>query len=229
MAIVIGNKTGSQLNPSGSTQTLSHNMSTGADGALLVCVTANNSSGKTIGSCSYGGQAMTTSSTLNAGSFAQQQKYFILNNPPTGSNNIVVTYSGGSQFNKTSIFAVSLTGVASPASTTNGKLASNATPNDLTATGIADNSYIFTSGIANVAPVAYTINGVGNLPFQFNHNINKRVGGAELLLTGPGTGFLTIGISTACSSGSLSNHYIEILASGSTPPSTNTGNFLLCM
>ena len=98
MAIVIGNKTGSQLNPSGSTQTLSHNMSTGSDGALLICVTANNSGGKQIGSCSYGGQVMSTSSTLNANTFAQQQKYFILNNPPTGSNNIVVTYSGGSQW-----------------------------------------------------------------------------------------------------------------------------------
>ena len=41
MAIVIGNKTASNLNPGSSTQTLSHNMATGANGTLFVVISMN--------------------------------------------------------------------------------------------------------------------------------------------------------------------------------------------
>lgn len=227
MAIIVGNKTASAANPSGSTQTLAHSMAVGANGALLICVTANNSSGKQIGSVTYGGQAVALQSYMNNSTFQQSQGIYLLNNPPTGSNNIVVTYTGGSQFNKTSIFACSLTG-AGVSLSTGGVGATAATPNSSTLNNVLPDDLVFASGVANVAPQPYTIDGVANLPFQFNHNINKRVGGALLLRSGSGSTPANIVVITKSSSGSVSNHKISIRAASSTP-TTNTGNFFLCM
>ena len=220
MAIVIGNKTASNVNPGSSTQTLSHNMSTGADGTLLVAITMNRN--RSFTNCKYGGQTMTLVKAHDFGSgFPQRQAIFLLQSPPTGVNNIVATYNN-SVFNGTSIFAVSLTGAAGALS--NGVNALSSTPHSRSFT-IAADSIIYATGISNVNAVAYSIGGTTRT-LEFNHNTNKKVGGG-LSSTNLAAGAQNV--TTKCSTGStVTNLRIEIGAASSTP-TTNTGNFLLCM
>ena len=195
-------------------------MATGANGTLFVVISMNRN--RNFNSVTYGGQAMTLVRNADFGSgFPQRQGVYVLQSPPTGANNIVATYSS-SVFNKTSIFAVSLTGAAGVINNASNGLSNTAHSRSIT---IAADSVIYATGMANVPPVAYSIGGSSST-LEFNHNTNKRVGGG-LSPTNLAAGAQNV--TTRCSAGSqVTNFRIQIGAAASTP-TTNTGNFLLCM
>lgn len=201
MAIVIGNKTQSNLNPGASTQTLAHNQNTGSNLGLLVVVTMANS--VDFSSCSYNGVAMTLVRNTLFTSESQRQAAYYLANPSTGVNNIVVTFTG-SQFNPTSIFAVSFTGVNGV--DTSASNTSINTPNSQSLT-ILVNSVIYTSGISNNAQnTGYDIGGTTR-GFEFSHNTNVQVRGA---LSAIGLSAGSQNVTTKADFGNVTNFRVAI-------------------
>jgi hypothetical protein len=218
MAIAIGNKTASNQNPNGGTQTLSHNMSTGADGTLLVVITMANT--VSFSGCTYDGVAMTLVRNQNMGTLSQRQAMYILQAPSTGANNIVVTFSG-SQFNNTSIFACSFTGAGGVDVHSGNGL--SATPHSQSMTIVA-NSIIYASGVSTQAQSNYSIGG-STSTLEFQHSTNKQAAGA-LSATGLSAG--ATDVSTIATSGDITNSRIAILEAGGGGGGINEGNFLLC-
>ena len=219
MAIAIGNKTASNQNPGGNSQTLTHNMSTGADGTLLVAITMSSQNSRNFTGCKYGGVSMTLVRNNYMG-LTQRHAIYILQSPPTGNNNIVVTFNGN-QWSSTSIFAVSFTGAGGVDS--HGVNGASNTPNARSLT-IASNSIIYASGISDNSMSPYGIAG-SNRSLEFQHNTNKQVGGA-LSSTGLSAG--ATNVSTKAVWGTLTNSRIAILEATSTPaPTGNSGNFFM--
>jgi hypothetical protein len=154
MAIAIGNKTASNQNPNGTSQTLAHTQNTGSDLGLLVVITMANTVDFT--GCTYNGVAMTLVQNINYGGQSQRCAAYYLQAPATGGNNIVVSFSG-SQFNSTSIFAVSFTGAGNFGAF--GVDGATTTPNSRSIT-IAANSIIYLTGLSsNAQNTQYTIGG----------------------------------------------------------------------
>jgi hypothetical protein len=171
MAITIGNKTQSNQNPNGTSQTLAHNMSTGANGGLLVVITM--ASTVDFSGATYAGVAMTLVRNSLESTEGQRVAAYYLANPATGSNNIVVSFSG-SQFNSTSIFAVSFTNVSGI--DTSAYTASTTTPSSQSLT-ILTGSVIYATGISgNAQNTGYDIGG-STRTFEFSHNTNRVVRG----------------------------------------------------
>jgi len=205
MAIAIGSKTASNQNPNGGTQTLTHTMTTGADGTLLVVITMANTT--SFSSCTYGGVSMTLVLNQNYSGQSQRCAMYVLQAPPTGGNNIVVTFTG-SQFNATSIFACSFTGAGNF-----GAFASNGavtTPNSQSIT-IAENSIIYLTGLSATAQsFGYDIGG-STRTNEFAHNTNRQVEGA-LSATGLSAGAQNV--TTKADFGTVTNFRIEIQEAG---------------
>lgn len=209
MAIAIGNKTQSNQNPNGTSQTLAHNQNTGSDRGLLVVITM--ASTVNFSGCTYNGTAMTLVRNEFSSSEGQRVAGYYLANPDTGSNNIVVSFSG-SQFNSTSIFAVSFTGAGGV--DTSGWTNSASTPSSQSLT-IASNSIIYASGISgNAQNTGYDIGG-STRTFEFSHNTNKVVRGA-LSATGLSAG--ATNVTTKADFGNVTNFRIAI-QEASAPPS----------
>lgn len=201
MALAIGNKTQSNQNPNGTTQTLAHNQNTGSNRGLLVVVTMSNS--VDFSGCTYGGVAMTLVRNTLFSAESQRQAAYYLANPATGSNNIVVSFTG-SQFNSTSIFAVSFTG-ADGIDTSNSNT-SVSTPNSQSLT-ISDNSIIYASGISsNAQNTGYDIGG-STRTFEFSHNTNIQVRGC-LSATGLSAG--SQNITTKADFGYVTNFRVAV-------------------
>jgi len=205
MAIAIGNKTESNLNPSASTQTLAHNQNTGTDRGLLVVVTMANT--VDFSGCTYNGVAMDLVQNVNYSGQSQRCAAYYLQNPDTGTNNIVVSFSG-SQFNPTSIMAVSFTGAGNyGAFGSNGAVTS---PNSQSIT-ISENSIVYLTGLSsNAQNTQYTIGG-SSRTFEFSHNSNRIVRGA-LSATGLSAG--ATNVTTAADTGSVTNFRVEITEAG---------------
>jgi hypothetical protein len=208
MAIAIGNKTASNLNPNGSSQTLAHNMSAGADGTLLVVITMANST--SFSGCTYNGVAMTLALNQNYSGQSQRCAAYVLQAPATGSNNIVVSFTG-SQFNSTSIFACSFTGAGGlDAVLSTGALT---TPNSQSITIVA-NSIIYATGLSsNAQSFGYDIGG-STRTNEFAHNTNRQVEGA-LSATGLSAG--ATNVTTKADFGTVTNYRIAILEAGAPP------------
>lgn len=206
MAIAIGNKTASNQNPNGASQTLAHNQNTGTDRGLLVVITM--ASTVNFSGCTYNGASMTLISNNFDSSEGQRVAGYYLANPDTGSNNIVVSFTG-SQFNSTSIFAVSFTGANGVDS--NGYNVSASTPNSQSLT-ISANSIVYASGISgNAQNTGYDIGG-STRTFEFYHNTNKVVRGC-LSATGLSGG--STNVTTKADFGNVTNFRVAILeASG---------------
>ena len=185
MALVIGNKTASLVNPNSGTQTWSHNQNVGA------------------------GVAMTLVRNQNMGALSQRQAMYILQAPSTGANNIVASYSG-SQFNGTSLFAVSFLGAGGV--DTHAGTALLGSPNSQSANIVAG-SVIYASGVSTQAMSNYSIGGTTRT-LEFQHNINDQVGGA-LSATGLSAG--ATDVTTITVSGDVTNSYIAILEAGVAP------------
>lgn len=210
MAIAIGNKTQSNQNPNGTSQTLAHNQNTGTDRGLLVVITM--ASTVNFSGCTYNGTAMTLVRNDLESSEGQRVAAYYLQNPDTGSNNIVVSFSG-SQFSSTSIFAVSFTGAG--AVDAHAYTASTSTPSSQSLT-IAANSVIYATGISgNAQNTQYSIGG-SSRAFEFSHNTNKTVRGA-LSATGLSAG--ATNVTTRADFGNISNFRVAI-GEASAPPAT---------
>jgi hypothetical protein len=205
MAIAIGNKTASNQNPNGSTQTLAHNQNTGSDLGLLVVITMANT--VNFSGCTYNGTAMTLVQNINYSGQSQRCAAYYLQAPATGSNNIVVSFSG-SQFNSTSIFAVSFTGAGNFGAF--GVDGATTTPNSRSIT-IAANSIIYLTGLSsNAQNTQYTIGG-SSRTFEFSHNTNRVVRGA-LSATGLSAG--ATNVTTAADFGTVTNFRVEVQEAG---------------
>ena len=218
MALIIGNKSPySQTPPWPSTSlTRAHTQNTGSDGFLFVSFIMSNS--RSYSSCSYGGQAMTLIKTQNFGGLQQRWACYGLLNPPTGSNNVVVQFSGAVN-NPVSMFAVSFTGSSGAGNfATNG---ASSTPNSKTLS-VSSGSCIYATGISNNAFTGIDIDGSART-LEIQHNTNKQVGGA---LSSVGLSAGSISVVTKVTSNSVSNSRVEI-KEASAPPSSNSGNFLM--
>ncbi len=171
MAITIGNRTQSNANPGGTSQTLAHNMSTGANGGLLVVITMSSSAD--FSGATYAGVPMTLVRNSLDTSESQRVAAYYLANPATGSNNIVVSFTTA-QNNSTSIFAVSFTNVSGI--DTSAYTASRATPSSQSLTILAG-SVIYATGMSsNAQNTGYDIGG-STRTFEFSHNTNRVVRG----------------------------------------------------
>jgi len=202
MAIAFGNITTSNANPNGTTQTLAHNQNTGSDRTLLVCITMSNS--VNFSGATYAGIAMTLISNNNVVGSSQRVAAYYLQAPATGSNNIVVSFSG-SQFNSTSIMAQSFTGAGSL--DTSGFTDSATTPSSQSLTIVA-NSVIYATGLsANAQNTDYSIGGSSRTPAFNGHNTNVVVEGAWSA-TGLSAGAQNV--TTRADAGSITNYRIAI-------------------
>ena len=92
--------------PQGSTCSFNHTQATGADGHLIVAVA---SPALSVSSVTYGGVSMTLADTQRNNYYSTYWSFWELDAPATGSNQVVVTFSGG-QWNSTSVNAFSFTG-----------------------------------------------------------------------------------------------------------------------
>lgn len=206
MAIAIGNKTASNQNPNGSSQTLAHNMSAGTDGTLMVVVTMSSQNSRNFTGATYNGVAMTLLRNQLYSGLVQRTAVYILQAPSTGSNNFVVTFNG-SQFNPTSIFACSFTGAG--AGGVNANNGASTAPNSQSLT-IAANSIIYAQGISDNVQSASSIGG-SSRALEFTHNTNKQVGGALSALGLPAG---ATNVTTDAITGTITNLRIEILGGG---------------
>lgn len=173
MSIAYGNRTSSNQNPGGSSQTLSVNCSSGADNGLFVVVTM--ASTTNFSSATYDGVPMTLVSNNSYGALSQRQASFWLSNPSTGTNTFKVNFTGN-QWNVTSIHARSFTGISSSAPTQISDGLSN-TPHSKNIT-TSSGGVIYLSGIGdNSQSFGYVING-STRTNEFTHNVNKILEGA---------------------------------------------------
>lgn len=202
MAITIGNKTQSNQNPNGNSQTLAHNNN--GDSVLVVITMANSTD---FSGCTYNGTAMDLIQNVNYSGQSQRCAAYYLENADSGSNNIVVNFTG-SQFNSTSIFAVSFSGAgAYGAFGSNGALT---TPNSQSIT-VSEGSVVYLTGLSsNAQNSQYSIAG-SNRAFEFSHNTNKIVRGA---LSAVGLTAGATNVTTNADFGTITNFRVEITESG---------------
>lgn len=201
MAIVIGNKTQSNANPNGTTQTLAHNQNTGSNLMLMVVVTMSNS--VNFSGCTYAGSPMTLAHSVLFTSESQRQAVYYHQAPATGSNNIVVSFTG-SQFNSTSIVAISFTGADGIDNVASNQSVNTPNPQSLT---IITNSIIYASGISsNAQNTGYDIGG-STRTFEFSHNTNIQVRGC-LSATGLSAG--SQNVTTKADFGNVTNFRVAI-------------------
>ena len=217
MAIVIGNKTASNANPGGSTQTLSHNQTVGANGTLLVVITMANT--VNFSGCTYNGVAMTLALNQEYSGESQRTAAYVLQAPTTGANNIIVSFTGG-QFNNTSIFACSFTGAGGLDAVLS--TGASTTPNSQSLT-IAANSIIYATGLSsNAQSFGYDIGG-STRTNEFTHNTNRQVRGA-LSATGLSAGAQNV--TTKADFGTITNFRIAILEAGG-GGGTSSGSWMM--
>lgn len=211
MALAFGNLTTSNQNPASNSQTLAVNCSSGTDRGLFVVITMTNT--VNFASATYNGVAMTLVSSRQYSGLSQRQAAYYLANPATGTNNLVINFTGN-QWNPTSIMAQSFTGV----DTTAGVEASNGastTPHSRSLT-ISNNSVIYATGISNNAQsFNYDIGGSSRTASFNGHNVNKIVEGAWSA-TGLSAGAQNV--TTKADFGTITNNRFEIKEAVASPP-----------
>ena len=201
MPAAIGNKTASNQNPNGPSQTLAHSHNAGADGGLLVVVTMQNTVDFT--GITYDGALMTQLRNENITGESQRQAAYYIQSPSTGDNDVVISFNG-SQFGNTSVFVVSFTGVG--ASDDDGFVAPTTTPSSQNLT-IGVNSIIYASAISsNAQNTGYDIGG-STRPFEFSHNTNRQVRGA---LSDTGLAGGSTAVETKADFGNVTNFAVSI-------------------
>jgi hypothetical protein len=158
----------------------------------------------TYSGCTYGGQAMTQLYQINRSGLGQRMAFFYLENPPTGSNNLVVSFSG-SQWNPISMHIRSFTnsgGVGASART-----GGQSTPNTQSLTVEDDSLIMITSCSINAITSQQIPQGTNRTYTQ--HNTNRQVAtGAISADTGHSAG--TISLRSTSTSGNLTLDRTEI-------------------
>lgn len=210
MALVLGNQTNSNLNPASSTQTLAHNQNTGTGRLLLVTIAMSNT--VTVTGMTYAGTPMTQIQQTTSTTYSSRYASFYLLNPTTGSNNIVVSFSGN-QWNTTAIFARSYTGAGGIGSF--GYNDASSTPHSRTLS-ISAGSSIFAMGNSSSAQnFGYVIDGVTQSNVGNGFNINNIV---EAAYSSPIATGGSKTVNTVTDFGTITNYRIEVKES--TPPPT---------
>lgn len=181
-----GNTTSANPTPGGSSKTQAHTQNTGSDGLIIAQFTMSNS--RTYSGCTYGGQAMTQLYQINRSGLGQRMAFFYLENPPTGSNNLVVSFSG-SQWNPISMHIRSFTnsGGVGASSRTGGQ----STPNTQSLTVEDDSLIMITSCSINAITSQQIPQGTNRTYTQ--HNTNRQVAtGAISADTGHSAGSISL-------------------------------------
>ena len=218
MVLLQGNKSSSNLNPGGSTQTLAHTQNTGADGFIIAFVTMPSSVNHS--SATYGGESMTQLYNELRSSLSQRMVCYYLASPPTGSNDFVATYSGA-QWSSTSIHISSFTGADSTIG--NYGVSVEATSPHSRNITVSANSYIYATGCSvNSQSDPYTFDG-NNMTTAFNgHNSNRIVEGAWYQETTAGT----YAVVTKTASSTITNDRVEIKEASAAP--TGKRRIIIC-
>jgi len=214
MAIVEGNSTFDVRVPAGSSYSFSHTQNTGADGCLVVIVSAPAVSTSSV---TYGGQSMTPKRSQST-PYSTHWSVWELKTPPTGTNTVAVTLSSGS-WNSTSTVCYSFTGSDGVGVTAYNGTQSNPSTTSLTITA---NSMILGALIGGNSTTAYIEIPQGtSRPLDWNHNINNYTwGGISPSLT---SGSKTIEGGSTATSVIMG---VEILEKSTPPPATQNSNFL---
>ena len=220
MALTQGNLSSTNPNPNGSSYTYTtHNQNTGDNRFLFVAITMANT--VNYSGVTWNGTSMTNINNNNRTGLSQRMAMYYLADPDTGTNDLVVSFSG-SQFNPISLHIASFTGANSTIGI-NGQNGGTSTPHSRTMTGITANSYIFATGTSNTAQSnPYTFDG-NNMTTAYNgHNTNKIVEGAWYQETTAGD----YAVVTKCDSGNITNDRVEILEFVEPPPTTSRRIFI---
>ena len=203
MALIVGNKTFVNINPSSSGYLFAHTQDEGVGKYLLVSVCMPNTVDFT--SVTYNGLAMSLLLNYNSASLSQRWAVFGLANPPAGNYNVLLTFSG-TQWNAFSASVFSFTGCKEARVIGNNDIVTS--PNSKT-DRYNLNSIIYTFGVSGTNQSnPYTINGV-NAALEFTHNVGSIVGGA---LSSQLASYGEVVVNTvADAGGSISNTRIELL------------------
>ena len=197
-----GNTTSANPTPGASSKTQAHTQNTGNDGLIIAQFTMSNS--RTYSGCTYGGQAMTQLYQINRSGLGQRMAFFYLENPPTGSNNLVVSFSG-SQWNPISMHIRSFTNSGGVGAS--GRTGGQSTPNTQSLTVEDDSLIMITSCSINAITSQQIPQGTNRAYTQ--HNTNRQVAtGAISADTGHSAG--SISLRSTSTSGNLTLDRTEI-------------------
>ena len=197
-----GNTTSANPTPGASSKTQAHTHNTGDDGLIIAQFTMSNS--RTYSGCTYGGQAMTELYQINRSGLGQRMCFYYLENPPTGSNDLVVSFSG-SQWNPISIHIRSFTGSGGVGASARSGASTSPNTKDLT---VEDDSLIMITSCSINAILTQQIPQGTNRTFT-THNTNRQVAtGAISADAGHSAG--TISLRSTSTSGSVSLDRTEI-------------------
>lgn len=220
MPLILGNQTNSNLNPNGTTQTLSHNHNNGGGNDLLL-VTIAMPNTVTVTGMTYNGVAMTqvrqdTSTTYNS----RYASYYLVN-PANGNNNIVISFSG-SQWSNTAIFAQSFSNCNGIGNSGFSEAANTPHSQSLT---ISAGSRIFVMGNSSSAQNSgYIVDGLTQSNIGNGFNINNQIEAAysAVIVTG---GAKTV--TTVTDFGTITNFRIEVKEFTPPPAIVSGSNFLM--
>tara|TARA_R100001198_G_C5144775_1_gene156971 strand:- start:24 stop:689 length:666 start_codon:yes stop_codon:yes gene_type:complete len=197
-----GNTTSANPTPGASSKTQAHTHNTGSDGLIIAQFTMSNS--RNYSGCTYGGQAMTQLYQINRSGLGQRMAFFYLENPPTGSNNLVVSFSG-SQWNPISMHIRSFTNSGGVGAS--GRTGGQSTPNTQSLTVEDDSLIMITSCSINAITSQQIPQGTNRAYTQ--HNTNRQVAtGAISADTGHSAG--SISLRSTSTSGNLTLDRTEI-------------------
>jgi len=202
-----GNTTSANPTPGASSKTQAHTHNTGDDGLIIAQFTMSNS--RTYSGCTYGGQAMTQLYQINRSGLGQRMAFFYLENPPTGSNNLVVSFSG-SQWNPISLHIRSFTNSGGVG--TSARTGGQSTPNTQSLTVEDDSLIMITSCSVNAITSQQIPQGTNRTYTQ--HNTNRQVAtGAISADTGHSAGSVALRSTSTFGSITLDRTEIKGLAS----------------
>lgn len=215
MALTKGNTTYDLNTPAAASRTFSHNMSTGANGYLLVLIAMANV--VTITGVTYNGVSMTSLGTSTTTTTSSRWAWYGLASPATGANNVVVSFSSA-QYNPVSTSAISFTGCNGFGTPVFDDTTSSPNSTNIT---VSTNSMIVGAAIggANTSK-DITLDG-SSRTLEFSHNINN-YHYLAFSATGLTSGSKTVSVAN---SAQVAGYYIEVKEVASS--TNNNGMFLV--
>lgn len=223
MAITVGNKATNTTTPgSNSFLTFNHTQDTGSDGLIVVVIAMNSANNTTT--VTYDGVAMTQRLKYNSSSLSQRYGFWELAAPSTGSNQVRVNFTGN-VFNPVNTQVQSFTGATTGGLVGNNDVASS--PHSRTRSGITADSVMVMMAVStsNIGSGVLSVDGTNITKNTLNNNRYQSVGTSTTPLAAGSVTCIATGPETWKT---LSNNTLEIKAAVASP-TTNTGNFLLCM
>jgi hypothetical protein len=187
-----------------------------SDKQLIVVVTMANT--VNFGNATYNGVTMTPVLSQNFTGLSQRQRIYTLASPTDGTNQFRVDFTGN-QWNGVSIACYTFIGCSGIGNF--GINGGSTTPNSKTL-NCSNGSIIVATGISNNAFQNFSIDGA-SLPTLYQHNINKQTAGAISNNVSAGV----IDVTSVVNTGNVTNVRVEMLEAGGTPPTGNSGNFLI--